>query len=317
MDRIDVAKAYWCTGESILKVFSQDYPYSIFKYCDFTVDSITNQVNSLENLKNHVVWLSDPLSFNDPFDCSVAFDGNLIVNEMAIKDLSFIVNTLNTFSEEEISNETKKEILSSSKPVDELINVISNLLGQQALGALKNMLDDLHYSGVNDFNQRYKSKLKVSCFSDSNKSLLMWGHYSNKHQGFCIEYDLGTIDDKENFKKYLFPVKYTHKLIDLTQYYIDNVINKKNIDKQRLIESVLYKSKDWAYEKEWRIVVNQAEYVENQINTPKPKAIYIGAKVNFDNKNLLIDISKKLAIPIFEMQIDSYEYKLNIGLRSE
>ena len=32
----------------------------------------------------------------------------------------------------------------------------------------------------------------VSCFSAIHDNLLMWGHYAQGHQGFCLEYSTDT-----------------------------------------------------------------------------------------------------------------------------
>jgi len=165
---------------------------------------------------------------------------------------------------------------------------------------------------LKDFNDRYRNKLKISSFSEDHQSLLMWGHYANNHEGFCIQYDLSSMDDNENLKKYLFPVNYNNEHFDITDFYIDNVINKKGKDTNRLIHSVLYKSEDWKYEKEWRFVISESEFGGKTVPTPKPKAIYLGSQINEGHKKQFIEVCKKNDIDIYQMKLDSKMYKLNL-----
>ena len=197
---------------------TKNYPKSIFKYCDFSQDKETELIYSLENLKKQQVWLSNPLSFNDPFDSSVAFDANTIINEIAKQNIRFIESTLNDFTEEELSKEIRQIILKSQKPFDELNKYLPSILGVDGMKQINSMYEQMYNQGCQDFNTRYKSQLKVSCFSESNNSLLMWGHYADKHQGFCVEYDLSLVKQEDNFKKYLFDVKYVDEMLEMTDY---------------------------------------------------------------------------------------------------
>lgn len=255
--------------------------------------------------------MSNPLSFNDPFDCSVSFDANRIINEIAKKNLNIIENTLDGFAEEELSKERKQIILTSQKPFDELNKYLPSLLGEDGMQHINSIYEQMYTQGCENFNTIYKAQLKVSCFSESNDSLLMWGHYANKHQGFCIEYDLSSIQEEDNFKKYLFPVEYVRDRFDMTDSYIDRAINKLDIQKEALIDSVLYKSEEWEYEKEWRIIITSNEYEKNSFITPKPKAIYLGSNIEKINKTKILEIANKNKIQVFQMRLDYKSYKIS------
>ena len=292
---------------------TRDYPYSIFKYCDFSINQKTNKINSLENLKNNQVWLSNPISFNDPFDCSVAFDANKIMNEIVKKNIYILKSFLDYIEENELSTNKKEIILKSEKPIDELKKNLSEIFREPLIKEINREYKQTYINGCMDFNTKYKSKLKVSCFSEVNASLLMWGHYADNHQGFCVEYDLGSLDKTNNLKKYLFPIEYVDSMIDMTEYYLDNVLNRKNINKEKLIESVLYKMKEWSYEEEWRIVISENEYNIFNFDTPTPKAIYLGCNIKNTDKYNIISIANNMKIPVFQMQPDYKKYFLNVN----
>lgn len=286
----------------------KEYPKSVFKYCNL------NSNNHTDNFLKNQIWLSNPLNFNDPYDCSITYDYEKIQNIIAFNKVKEIIKD---FSEEEMSYTIKDEILSSDNPIQNLMNWIEAFIegipeAEDMLIKMNKEHKDTKEFILKDFNERYRNKLKISSFSEDHKSLLMWGHYANNHQGFCIEYNLSSMDDNENLKKYLFPVTYSNERFDITDFYIDNVINKESKDTNRLIHSVLYKSEDWEYEKEWRFVITESEYDGKTVSTPKPKAIYLGSQIKEEHKEQFIKVCKENNIDVYQMKLDSKMYKLNL-----
>ncbi len=286
---------------------NKEYPISIFKYCHL------NNKNHMDNFIKNQIWLSNPLSFNDPYDCSVTYDSEKILN---IIGHSMFQEVIKDFSEEEMSISIRETIMSSNNPIKNLMSWLEEFVqsNPEAKVMLKNLykeIRDMQEYILKDFNEKYRKKLKVSSFSENNESLLMWGHYSNNHEGFCIEYNLSSMDESENLKKYLFPVEYSNKRLDITDFYIDNVINKESKDIYRLIHSALYKSEDWKYEQEWRFIISESEYDGKTVSTPKPKAIYLGSQIKDSHREQFIKVCKENNIDIFQMKLDSKVYKVN------
>ena len=262
-------------------------------------------------MKNQI-WLSNPLTFNDPYDCSITFDAEKINTIIANNEVD---NILDHYSEDEILTSIKTQISSNSNPKEKLLSIMEEIIttkeGVEELNKINRILRPaINSEVIENFNRLYKSKLKVSSFSEDNLSMLMWGHYADSHKGFCVEYDIKSMSEKENIKKYLFPIEYTDTIYDITQFYIDNVISKNKLDINSLIKSVLYKSKEWAYEKEWRFVITNSECPDNIISTPKPKAIYLGSKIDKSYKKQFIAICEKNDIPVFHMQLNNNYFKI-------
>ena len=285
----------------------KEYPTSIFKYCNL------NSSNHSDNFLKNQIWLSNPLNFNDPYDCSITYDSEKIQN---IIGLEYITEVLKDFSDEEMARDTRKTILLSDNPIQNFLDWLKDFIkgSGEAEKEFLEMIDffrNMKEFILKDFNEKYRNKLKISSFSEDHQSLLMWGHYANNHEGFCIEYDLSSMDDNENLKKYLFPVTYNNERFDITDFYIDNVINKKAKDINRLIHSVLYKSEDWEYEKEWRFVITESEYDGKTVSTPKPKAIYLGSQIKEADKEQFIKVCKENDIDVYQMKLDSKIYKIN------
>ncbi|WP_122894117.1 DUF2971 domain-containing protein [Arcobacter peruensis] len=283
------------------------YPKSVFKYCNL------NSNNHTDNFFKNQIWLSNPLNLNDPYDCSITYDSEKIQNIISFNNVQEI---LKDFSEEEMSTSIKENILSSDNPIQNLLDWVEEFIegsveAEYIFRDLIKDIQDMKAFILKDFNEKYRNKLKISSFSENHKSLLMWGHYANNHQGFCIEYDLSSMNDNENLKKYLFPVKYSNERFDITDFYIDNVINKEAKDTNRLIHSVLYNSEDWEYEKEWRFVITESEYDSKTVSTPKPKAIYLGSQIKEEHKEQFIKVCKENDIDVYQMKLDDKIYKVN------
>lgn len=147
-------------------------------------------------------------------------------------------------------------------------------------------------SEIYDEIDKSNKEFTVCSFSQHNDNILMWSHYSNDHKGFCIEYNFEDI-----FSKNLFPVIYSN-----------NLVVRKNYD----ISFMLRKSEDWGYESEWRIIdIAKGDGSKIYlINTPIPKAIYLGCRVDNDLKGSLKKYCKDNNVKLYESTINREKYKL-------
>ena len=285
---------------------TKNYPKSIFKYCHLKTPY------GFDNLVKNQIYLSNPLGFNDPYDCSVTFNAEKIHTIMANINIKTI---LDKFPEEELSIVDKNKILSNDNPKEKLLEIINNKIttpeGIVKQEYINNQLrPQINNKLIDTFNEIYKDKLRVSSFSEGNNSLLMWSHYADCHKGFCTEYDIESISEDENLKKYLFPIEYTESIYDITQFYIDNIINNNPLNVNTLIKSVLYKSKEWEYENEWRFVITTSEYSRGFVKIPKPKAIYLGSKIYIKHKEQFIKLCQTNNILLFQMKLDNKYFKM-------
>lgn len=126
-------------------------------------------------------------------------------------------------------------------------------VGSRRKGILKDgaKLDD-HNKG--DFQARQIVKalndvIGILCLSKNPASLLMWGHYADEYRGAIIEFD-----EKHPFFNGLIPVIYKSKrpIYDISDF----------IGQPFPIADLCIKPKDWAYEREVRIVRPLAECTE-------------------------------------------------------
>lgn len=180
----------------------------------------------------------------------------------------------------------------------------------------------------------------IKSFSEIKSNNLMWAHYANKYKGICIEYDFSKLNNDILF--HLFPVFYTNfKKKDMgLQYTIEEHLDLKQMNYERsfpndvdylkdIMPLFLIKSKDWEYEKEWRLlftypqlynsaddvgdedcpefynVHSQTISVENCI-----KSVYLGARIEKIKKDHIVEICKKLGIKVYSSVLAKEKYEL-------
>jgi hypothetical protein len=130
-----------------------------------------------------------------------------------------------------------------------------------------------------EYYELYKYYFRVFCFSETYTNPIMWGHYGNSHQGFCVGYEAADISNIPEYKNSLASekVNYVDKIPPLTDKQIEQG------------EALYYKDKEWSYEKEYRASIA----LHDRENWEIEKSEYWEAKENW-----LKDI------PCFERAVD-------------
>ncbi len=233
----------------------------------------------LNSVKNSKMWYSAPCNFNDVFDCDISIDEEKIFTE-----------ALKLFSD-------KRRIRPGSK-----IWLDFRAKIKRGVHSLRTQFDEL------------RNTTGVSCLSEAEDSLLMWAHYANNHRGICVEYDLLEINSTLQFTA--IPVIYSEERACF------NFFQQQGIENDTLklfIQSLISKSPEWSYEKEWRIIRDQGACGDNW-NTEKkgallemivPSSIILGcaSKPEFEQKVKDYCFSNK--INLYKMEKDSMQYRLN------
>jgi Protein of unknown function (DUF2971) len=193
-------------------------PNIIYKYESFTVQSLIN-------LKAQSLYFCSPRSFNDPYDCAIT----ATIRDPSTDEIELIRQ--HYLNDQSLSVAVRQQF--KSMPFDELKKALIN-------GATK---------GVADVREKFLSTKGVTCFSECNDNLLMWGHYGGQYKGFCLAFNTS----KDLFTK-LRQVRYIDVIpqIDI----VDCTVNK-NYDKL-LDDLYCTKSNSWSYEKEWRAIHSEA-----------------------------------------------------------
>jgi len=196
-------------------------PSRLYKYQPYNIQT-------LDNLKNRQLWFSKPNRFNDPFDCHINYDLELLT-ESDWNRIYVNMKELWIGENDEHKKDIKEKYFRNNVHNNEFIDQVKKLAMEV----------------INDEIEKRFWQSGIACFSEIVNDVLMWSHYANGHRGFCLEFDTNFMP----FSKAL-PVKYSELLPNLAE---------KDLEDEILIELATTKSKGWSYEKEWRIFFDKGD----------------------------------------------------------
>ena len=226
-------------------------PNKLYKYVSLDILEII--------LTEQTLQFSAPADFNDPFDCDVD-----------LVDFNFN-GKINLRVAQEI------EILKSQFKDNKQFNAKIN--------------DRVFWQKVYKRGQIDKIKsCRISCFSLRNDIILMWSHYSDKHNGACLEFD-NSIE-----KRF---VNLASKDISEGEvgYEAHQRINYVLEDRRYAIYKLfLNKSESWSHEKEYRMILINNKPEIQKFHPNFLLAIYFGVKVTV---NQIKSFMTKFSTPDF------------------
>lgn len=194
---------------------------SIYKYCPVYSHDKPEDEYSLINLINNQVRFSRRNSFNDLFDSKVIIEtpSRSCVRRMYTK----------------LSGKQK-------------IKFKSVYMGSSSLQRLEDLKNEMN---------KVLDGFLFYCVTENPVNNLMWSHYANSHNGFCIEWDKNEINaDKVTYKNTL-P---TLHIIE----YIESIWGLCSTTELAIKswEALRVKLNEWEYEKEYRVrLSNEAKHL--------------------------------------------------------
>ena len=321
----------------ILKAGMDITPENLYRYrvCnDYAFDA----------LENDKFLLTKPTMFNDPFDALLYIDKNKLQRELKESlDDKDRVDPVKKMQEDPNFKEEQIKLLGVDF-VDKFSNIKpfssdgeSKFFSNASILVYSKFIEDLTKLSMDSLKQ----SCLVGCVSEKINSILMWSHYADSHKGFALNYDFKSrymVEAKINKKKViaseftdkkLFPVKYTNERFDATHYVEHNFIynffhnagvefNQPFFDKLFYYKYLLFKSTDWSYEKEWRVIKQTNLDIDDKkdfdfIEYIKPKEIFLGAFITEDHKQRILKIAKDKKIDVFQMHLQdkNRQFELN------
>jgi len=230
------------------------------------------------------IWVSNPLSFNDPVDTVKPIENGIRRSPFDLETLKQAVKIL-------FSGKRKNyfDTYFNDRCLD-LIEYWSNSDG-----------DDLAiYEVISAIEDHYKT-LGIICLAPKFDSQIMWSHYASQHQGFAIEYsyDFLSFDPEKNFTRE--DVSYTNAEPYMC---ISEFLLTPHLAYKRLLAT---KHTEWSYEKEVRLVHKSKsnQFVELPQGL-KLSALIAGPKMSLDHKKLLYQKAMNLNIDIKFVQNNGY-----------
>lgn len=213
-----------------------------------------------------------------------------------------------------------------------LTNLLNHKITLSSPKTMNDVFDSLIYqwlgSPIYGVSARHKKHLKpykqsfddyrIACFCEDCKEKgqyaiqnnLMWSHYADEHQGFCIEYVFHRDDfrrDKldEMTASRLFKMNYwdpdTDDPIDFSRLQSDNTLNPAT--------AFLTKHKNWSYENEVRLLQYKPQEGALRVqyklcDRSKVSAIYFGYRCPEENIQIIKKLLSETCIRFYKMEVD-------------
>ena len=282
-----------------------------------------------------------PDKFNDPYDSLFRYDKEgLRKTVLSSASKEFIVSLRDYFR----SGGTFPEMYCTIYPQDILDSIRNNLVNTddalienigQNIEVIKEYLSYSIDNLTDEAVKSVKQSAYITCFSETIHSVTMWSHYADSHKGFALEYDTSAFqlkcqscDKMKQCKKAsvcnIYPVIYHKQRYDATDYlayYIGKRLGMpmKNPDTFTTSKCLLYKSPQWSYEKEWRLIVSKINEFQDKIpvciSNIRPNAIYYGADIASINRKMLHMSAKETGIKEYQMYIDNKSYNYSMKFK--
>jgi hypothetical protein len=269
-------------------------------------------------LEKGVLWTASPDKFNDPYDSGVYFDiDRFLIEDQSAQEFIKSINEMKDairkgdhwtpkpivkpIEQGEWRRKITNDLLASAPTAgrDGIVKLIEKYFRNQSEQHVRNM------------SEGFRKGYGVLCLAENSTSVLMWSHYSQNHEGFCIEYNFDELDPDDLRRRLCYPVFYRKKMADATRYLRKGTFHDYN--NLFGIFMCLLKSDEWEYEREWRIVETIGPRVANrELQMPKPSAIILGAHVQAADESWMRKFCTDNAIPLKKTVQRHNEFRLEI-----
>lgn len=314
-----------------------EYAYSIMPSKLFRYRECSER--QFDAFYNDRIFAVNAQMFNDPYDSLIRYNKDYLFDTIkqgssldAIKKLRDDLNKgghlpemWNSLFGEERTKFIENIICNAS---DEFLDKQKSIFESNKKEFFNNI--DVIFRHAENFLRR---NTFIACFSETVKSITMWSHYADSHNGFVLEYDFKNqksqcdICDKKDtcndkVTHYIYPVIYDTKRYDGTSF-VESYLGKYlglNVyirDMMFYTKASLHKSPQWQYEKEWRMFLNKnnSAGLSNLCIKIRPIAIYYGYNISAINKKILHEMAKEKGLKEYQMYIDTQSEKYSMTYR--
>ena len=291
-------------------------------------------------MNNNSVKLDCPENYNDIFDAllyvskgiqrrtiELIFDFLILKSFKENLDNSQEDNVFTRFVRWEVNRELKRIKRTGKYSYTLFLGGFFRVFAMNNKGFVekKNDAKEAYREYIKSAFEIIRQKTLVSCFSKRDDSILMWAHYADKNRGACVEWimDDDVFIDVE-YRKKVRPVD-TYKIVKLILadkfLDVDSKITDEKVARYA-IKPFVTKGKDWKYEKEIRCVFVKNNDLDSRVwfDSEKkiylfdmkalPSKVYLGYKMEPEEKEKAIQMCKERGIECVEMKIDGIHYQL-------
>lgn len=268
----------------------EEFPKILYKYRSFQENILEGKKYQRDALIKGELYLANYDELNDPFDLKIR---------------------------------KKIEGLPEEDKIMKILFLLARADGSKSFALLWQEANDIHANNLKEDPDVYKKRSieatkkanaiirrGIFCLCEKNNDILMWSHYGNSNQGFCIGYNTKMLIDfiRQNCDLLAFlKVKY---FSEYPEYKIS--FAPKNIEE--LISNLTSKSIIWSYEKEWRLIIHNQTSIAISIPNDIVEEIILGSNVQPETEQEILAIQKQKYpnAKVFKVEPDDSEFKLNI-----
>ncbi len=227
------------------------------------------------------LWASNPLTFNDPFDCKIP--------------------ALNSASPEE-AMECVEHLLGMDKFTPQHQ---ARARQEAAQGRIVNP------ERIEMAWEKTLESTGVICFTERPDNILMWAHYASKHEGVCLGFE--GLPERLDLQR----VKYAKKLPPLR---LVDLLPPKDLEASKtLLKS---KSCHWAYEREWRFILSEANFSSDSDSWRKVpfaakelRRVIFGCRMPTESRREMIHLLKDWPTTIYFYEAVTHSSNFAITIR--
>lgn len=257
-------------------------------------------------LQSQTLWTAIPSTLNDPFECRKTLRGLATSAENAQQQHWLTTKFLESYRLRSIVERGDGahglpnrglrlllERLNSATSLDEIKETLRVIFGSPSpLG------EPTDFMVLAEQTIREVGILSLSKRPDV---MLMWSHYADSHRGYCLGFERRP-DNRLGDPVRTAQVSYANEVpeLNLDQILIQKaffacdsfgfprVVTKLKLETESLRHVLFTKSPDWAYEEEWRHVVEKGN---REISYPGPlREVIFGLKMEPSDRMRIIDV---------------------------
>jgi hypothetical protein len=234
-------------------------------------------------LTERSVFLASPANLNDPFDASLPFryDPSEMTPENIFKKLI------------EVGRRAYPDV------TEEKLH--ERAFNEQRSGRFEN---DTYWKEVHeDTKQNLHKTFGLLSLTTKNDNLLMWAHYGNCHNGFCVGFDSDILFD--TIGGTIGPVIYQEEF---------PVVSMFGDSGETMIRFLNTKSPHWSYEEEYRITKHSASNKAFEIRKEAITEVVFGCNMPADQQAEVVDLleTELPHVKVFSAQTSLEKFQLEI-----
>jgi hypothetical protein len=301
--------------------------------------------NDFNAIDNEYIWLSLASEFSDIKDSALKFNFHYQKNEIIDIYLDWIPFLLKTELKKKFPKMDLSRLNINRELIDEYYNNVFNKNGNYNKKSFKYYMISKGIKSIdlvkieqyleNLLSQEYIEKVVessfdklkreieglrnyyyVTCFTETFENDNLWEIYSKEYTGFCIEYDLSTVEDQDkqnlllNFSPMIYGKKEPVKIADsfriaemecCNEDYDKSLMENMNVQLELQIRT---KSKTYDHEKEWRFYQKKDTIDCRKFNFPFISRIILGKDIKQKNKARLLNIAKRNNFEVYQQEYD-------------